>query len=691
MDVEKGMDIEPPSPHTTYPRFQSWKSRGQSQETAEALTKPPPLSARAQALLQASKAETGFDSYHAYIEFHAKEHPRLARLGEELVKFNGRVDGPFLPEFRPKRRSKESKWAGSILNVLESDISLEHSDKYGTQLIETLCHPPEEARLQIVLWNLSFLEDSPCQTDLLSFLGMYFRLDPVYFEALVDRVNNFHLPFNRNMNTINRHDPTLIEAGPFVATVCRQKDQPHGVSVILIAGSLEREPSLTEPSLKFDLHDYICPYPPLFASSGPERQQEISQCPGYYQYYPRVLKLWLDRHPDAKRDDTSLIILCFLPLLQLNHDSLRRHSHEVYKGIGAPNCIKDTVTLDPIATDQIWANDLYELRTSLRDHINATENNWYRFMRYVRFHLNCEPTKLPFYPRILDDYTNATSEGTRLENHGRDYLQLQAGALGLEESRKSIELADRQMEEAKRGKLLQLQRNVKLTILAFVYVPLNLATSIYGMNLQQLFQTGQSVKAFVITALIALVITGAAWLTTEGVNNYSAWTRRRSSSPVPTFNIAQRLAMITWLVLNRHGRWMMRTGAWWRILLNSGEVFHGKKYRGKQFRLPVGEFVMGHILRKRYVKLNEFHPSPPPMQQNSHSLTNKLPSYKRNKRNHDEKVAQSLTYHPVSHILHNYPQTATVQSTPLPSDQDLNHLASTEPNVRNAPLIRPQQ
>ncbi|KAL8680929.1 MAG: hypothetical protein Q9186_002889 [Xanthomendoza sp. 1 TL-2023] len=187
----------------------------------------------------------------------------------------------------------------------------------------------------------------------------------------------------------------------------------------------------------------------------------------------------------------------------------------------------------------------------------------------------------------MDDYTDAMIEGTRLESQLRDSLQLQAGTLGLEESRKSIELSDRQIEEAKRVKVF--------TSLAFVYVPLNLVTSIYGMNLQQLIQTGRSVQAFVITPLIALVITAGAWLTS------------RSCARVPTFNIAQRLSMILWLVLNRHGRWMMTTGAWWRILLNSGRLFHGIYDSGELLGLPAGKLVLDVILQKLHLELAGFN------------------------------------------------------------------------------------
>lgn len=55
--------------------------------------------------------------------------------------------------------------------------------------------------------------------------------------------------------------------------------------------------------------------------------------------------------------------------------------------------------------------------------------------------------------------------------------------------------------------------------MAFVYVPINLATSIFGMNLQQLNQSGQNTWLFVTTALICLLVTAFFWLATEVYNS----------------------------------------------------------------------------------------------------------------------------------------------------------------------------
>ena len=52
---------------------------------------------------------------------------------------------------------------------------------------------------------------------------------------------------------------------------------------------------------------------------------------------------------------------------------------------------------------------------------------------------------------IEDELQQAHLEALRLETEIREYLQLQTGELALQESRKSIELSNSQIEEAKRG------------------------------------------------------------------------------------------------------------------------------------------------------------------------------------------------------------------------------------------------
>ena len=50
-----------------------------------------------------------------------------------------------------------------------------------------------------------------------------------------------------------------------------------------------------------------------------------------------------------------------------------------------------------------------------------------------------------------------------------------------------------------------------MTILAFIFLPVSLASSIFGMNVQQINSTRSSIRAFVVNAIILLVLASGLW------------------------------------------------------------------------------------------------------------------------------------------------------------------------------------
>ena len=116
-----------------------------------------------------------------------------------------------------------------------------------------------------------------------------------------------------------------------------------------------------------------------------------------------------------------------------------------------------------------------------------------------------------------------------------------------------------------------------VTILAFVYVPLNLATSIFGMNVQQLNQNGQNIWVFFVTAFVALLVTGGSWVVSNWIYKVMSWYKKLVARSAANdnkdekriYDLPHRVAMLIWLVHNGHTDWMFMTGAWLAILINS--------------------------------------------------------------------------------------------------------------------------
>lgn len=134
-----------------------------------------------------------------------------------------------------------------------------------------------------------------------------------------------------------------------------------------------------------------------------------------------------------------------------------------------------------------------------------------------------------------------------------------------------------------------------VTILAFVYVPLNLANSIFGMNIEQLNGSGQHLSVFITTAVITLAVTGGSWFFTEQVNSYRKWRRRRSDvlhNGKTQFASVVRPALLVYLVSNGHTQWMWKSGAWWRILMNHRSLLLcSVRYPRDDGCMTAGEYV----------------------------------------------------------------------------------------------------
>jgi hypothetical protein len=60
-----------------------------------------------------------------------------------------------------------------------------------------------------------------------------------------------------------------------------------------------------------------------------------------------------------------------------------------------------------------------------------------------------------------------------------------------------------------------------VTVLAFFFVPISLASSIFGMNVQEINQTGLGISAFVITSAVMVLTTAALWFGWRAGRNWT--------------------------------------------------------------------------------------------------------------------------------------------------------------------------
>ena len=109
-------------------------------------------------------------------------------------------------------------------------------------------------------------------------------------------------------------------------------------------------------------------------------------------------------------------------------------------------------------------------------------------------------------------------------------------------------------------------------MLAFVFIPISLATSVFGMNIQELNATGQPIWVFVVTAAITLGTAFSIWAIMYQRTKYiHAPTLRDSShssykdkdSDISSW---RRFQALCWLIFHGHLVWCWRSGIFYSLL-----------------------------------------------------------------------------------------------------------------------------
>ena len=97
------------------------------------------------------------------------------------------------------------------------------------------------------------------------------------------------------------------------------------------------------------------------------------------------------------------------------------------------------------------SSKLHHERFWLRRSVEGSEDELSHFERYLSAEDANYLSDSSAYLRIKQETDQIHAEARRLDTEVRDYLQLVVGNLSLEESRKSIELSNHQIQEGKRG------------------------------------------------------------------------------------------------------------------------------------------------------------------------------------------------------------------------------------------------
>ncbi|KAI0545454.1 hypothetical protein F4679DRAFT_561015 [Xylaria curta] len=162
------------------------------------------------------------------------------------------------------------------------------------------------------------------------------------------------------------------------------------------------------------------------------------------------------------------------------------------------------------------------------------------------------------YKNLVERFGCIEREIARTEALARDYLQHHVGMFSLEESRASIKQAKIALEESKRTKLI--------TVLAIFFVPISLSTSVFGMNIHELNENGQSLWVFILTTVLIVAATMIIWGFMYQLQKYNSLPKDRSKIEGEPWSA--RSAALCQLVFRGHIIWAWKSGIFLSLLSN---------------------------------------------------------------------------------------------------------------------------
>ena len=394
------------------------------------------------------KAETGYSSYSQYLN--ASERSR-----REYSILLRHMEDPIFPQTYNNPTSLStcfildlSRGPGS-----QPDVNLRCKTSSGAETLKSLRHPPDTSSVQIVLWLVTEM-----WSDLTSALGLGLKVDVSYFDTVCDRIivpdelrrsessGLYHMYEVGSYKYGRRLKPAHVEVGGDVVTIVghHDADRPLSVPVVLVAGRGWQIKDVVK-----EIGDVL----PLLDSATGETAHEKPSPHPWWRYpdeisdYVRLLHWCLENRNERTGVGTnaSLLFTALLPLIYRSTSVIQKECH----------CTRDSYPgrqgfppLDSAARDEVDSR-LHKLRLFFRRLVEQSKDDSEYLTTYTALQ-RVEGWK-EFDAEVQTHYKRVHTSALRLDAEVRDYLQLQAGEMALQESRKSLELSSLQIEESKRG------------------------------------------------------------------------------------------------------------------------------------------------------------------------------------------------------------------------------------------------
>ena len=187
------------------------------------------------------------------------------------------------------------------------------------------------------------------------------------------------------------------------------------------------------------------PPPQVESQHGCSADQLLPSGNEHCKTYVKCLNHLIYHMEPAANNDADLSLLSMLPLLHLEALLLHRKSKLVRSDYINPKKFS--------AKDILDASSYFTTkRFDLRRHIEDFEADRIQVINYARGNQQDIWSKDPICRRVDCLWRDSIRDARLIETEIRDNMQILAGQSSLEESKKSIEISNYQIQEGKRGK-----------------------------------------------------------------------------------------------------------------------------------------------------------------------------------------------------------------------------------------------
>ena len=374
------------------------------------------------------EAETGFTSYLGYLNGTATCESSLYLYGVKLAL-----------ERLIKHTAGSDIARCAIVDVYDKDstsrdFTLRCNSTSATEILSALRQPPAATIIRIVLWDSTSMTE-----EMLDAIGLVLKIRASFFDALAARHSKTSEGSEKYLGGTMSDDVVVV--GQYVMTLVRDyiPASPDAAPIILIAAVDQTYPLKSSR----DDQTFSLQRPGMQARSN--MPNPLDQLPRWMAEYFNGLESDIKKRIVHERNDMDLKFGPLVTLLQFSTPLVRPECRAIRAEYLHATRSRQTETVGRVL------KDVFEKRYLMRKMIEDSEDNSIRLRDYVHSLEKHDTLQSHSLMTLEVDLQQTRLEATRLEAEIRDYLQLQTGELALQESKKSIELSNFQIEEAKRG------------------------------------------------------------------------------------------------------------------------------------------------------------------------------------------------------------------------------------------------